>query len=96
MALVLDHKLDLDKMLGKLGITQVKHMWDGATNTWKEYTERMTRLKGVPQWLHDLPSGFLATIHKASSTIEDSLVNPDLWIWSNDLPMGKSFMLPNS
>lgn len=74
-ALPSEEKLLLTKTLGKLGISQAKNLWEATSNTWKDFDEKLTRLRGTPLWLRDLTAELITTISMATWISEDSQVD---------------------
>lgn len=96
VALSADHTIVLDLTLGKLGATTAKHLWDALENSWKGFEEKMSRLRSIPPWLHDLISEFLEAISTTEGITWNRQVEPKLWCWSNDMPTDGGFILSNS
>lgn len=83
-------------MLGNLDVTIVEHLWDATSHSWRNFDQKMYRLQGIPEWLRELTSEFIEAITKPKSLAWNAPIDPDLWIWSNDIPMDGGFLLPNA
>lgn len=88
--------LALNCTLGKLGATFTVDLWDVRNNMWKDFEEKMQRLRNIPLWLRDLTSDFLSTISQASNISWEAQLDPYLWVWSDDTPTNGSFLLSNA
>lgn len=51
-------------VLGKLGITTVAYLWDSTSNTWKPFSDKLTRLQNIPADLKDLIEQFLIATNR--------------------------------
>lgn len=77
-------------------MTKAEHLWDPNESAWKNFEEKMTRLRGMPQWICNLTTEFLEMIAQAEKITWDSQIDPNLWCWSNEIPMDGGFLLPNA
>lgn len=56
----------------------------------------MAPIRGIPQWLKDLTFKFLEAIMQAKNLSWNAPIDPDVWVWSNDIPTHGGFLLPNA
>lgn len=92
-----ERTLGLNKTLGKLGAkTQIIHLWEVSTNSWRNFDAKMQRLRSIPQWLRDLTQSFPDCISQAFGITWSHQVDPDIWVWSNNSPTNGGFLLPNA
>lgn len=91
-----DPNLGLTCTLEKLEATLTVDLWDVRTNTWRDFEEKMQRLRNIPQWIRDLTFDFLIAISQASNISWDEQLNSDLWVCSDNTPTNGSFLLSNA
>lgn len=81
--------------MGKLSIHTMQDMWNAKTQDWKDYEEKLNRLRGIPHWPRELTQQLINTLQSAEELSYGEGNEPNLWSWSNCSPTARSFQLPN-
>jgi hypothetical protein len=50
---------------GKIQVTKVRDLWNRSTNTWKNFDTKLTRVRGLPDWVFMAIKDILVEIHTA-------------------------------
>lgn len=82
-------------LFGKIGVTIIGHLWNNTDNTWKTFTEKLKRTRGIPHDLKELAAAVLEDLQEASTVVTEKDTDPDLWRWVDGTPTNGTFQMNN-
>jgi hypothetical protein len=67
--------------MGKLQVIKVKDLWCWSTNSWKDFTSKIARSRGLPDWVETVISNLLTELHKAKGISPNNSHKSTQWSW---------------